>query len=242
MARIRKTDHATILTAIDVDNRKVAEVAAEYGCTPANIYGLLGKLRQAKRQEATGNTTEATKPSKMPVPATAEARAEMNSIVLLTSSQSLDLFAEPQTANPTTARTGKQAADVSPQHLAVEPCPVPSVDAAPSSPAPSLSSEVPLRPTTADAASPGLHSVPNVSALQRAAGKSRGGIGNALAKPGFGLTMRTAEGDENLTPFRSLDDLLSAVKPILRAAARSPDAVWFSIQPVDLATLDSDAA
>ena len=53
--------------------------------------------------------------------------------------------------------------------------------------------------------------------------------------------MRTPEGDENLTPFRSLDDLLSAVKPILRAAARSPDAVWFSIQPVDLATLDSDA-
>ena len=56
------------------------------------------------------------------------------------------------------------------------------------------------------------------------------------------LMMRTAEGDENLTPFRSLDDLLSAIKPILRAAARSPDAVWFCIQPVDLASLDSDAA
>ena len=56
------------------------------------------------------------------------------------------------------------------------------------------------------------------------------------------LVMRTAEGEENMTPFRSLDDLLSAVKPILRAAARSPDAVWFSIQPVDLASLDSDAA
>ena len=68
------------------------------------------------------------------------------------------------------------------------------------------------------------------------------GLGAALAKPGMALMMRTADGEENLTPFRSLDDLLSAVKPILRAAARSPDAVWFSIQPVDLAALDSDAA
>ena len=68
------------------------------------------------------------------------------------------------------------------------------------------------------------------------------GVGAALSKPCTALVMRTAEGEENLTPFRSLDDLLSAVKPILRVPARSPDAVWFSIQPVDLASLDSEAA
>ena len=68
------------------------------------------------------------------------------------------------------------------------------------------------------------------------------GLGAALAKPGFGLVMRTADGEDSMSPFRSLDDLLSAVKPILRAASRSPDTVWFSIQPIDLATLDSDAA
>jgi hypothetical protein len=45
-----------------------------------------------------------------------------------------------------------------------------------------------------------------------------------------------------MTPFRSLDDLLSAIKPILRAGARSPEPVWFSLQPVDLATIDVDAA
>jgi hypothetical protein len=67
----------------------------------------------------------------------------------------------------------------------------------------------------------------------------RSGIGSALAKPGYALAMRGPEGDENLTPFRSLDDLLSAVKPILRAAARNPEAIWFSIQPIDLASLDS---
>ena len=68
------------------------------------------------------------------------------------------------------------------------------------------------------------------------------GTGSTLAKAGVGLAMRTADGDETITPFRSLDDLLSAIKPILRSAARSPDAVWFSIQPVDLATLEVDAA
>ena len=77
---------------------------------------------------------------------------------------------------------------------------------------------------------------------RRGSGRKTGAVGAAAAKPGMALVMRTAEGEENMTPFRSLDDLLSAVKPILRAAARSPDAVWFSIQPVDLASLDRDAA
>ena len=67
-------------------------------------------------------------------------------------------------------------------------------------------------------------------------------VGARLAKPGMGLLMRTPEGEETMTPFRSLDDLLSAIKPILRAGARSPDPVWFSLQPVDLSTIDVDAA
>jgi hypothetical protein len=54
--------------------------------------------------------------------------------------------------------------------------------------------------------------------------------------------MRTSDGDESSTPFRSLDDLLSAVKPILRSAARSSDPIWFCIQPMDLADIDSEAA
>ena len=58
----------------------------------------------------------------------------------------------------------------------------------------------------------------------------------------MGLIMRTLDGEETMTPFRSLDDLLSAIKPILRAGARSPEPVWFSLQPVDLATIDVDAA
>jgi len=67
-------------------------------------------------------------------------------------------------------------------------------------------------------------------------------VGGKLAKPGMGLVMRTSDGEETMTPFRSIDDLLSAIKPILRAGARSPEPVWFSLRPVDLSTIDVDAA
>jgi transposase-like protein len=67
-------------------------------------------------------------------------------------------------------------------------------------------------------------------------------VGGKLAKPGMGLLMRTPDGEETMTPFRSIDDLLSAIKPMLRAGARSPEPVWFSLQPVDLSTIDMDAA
>jgi hypothetical protein len=62
----------------------------------------------------------------------------------------------------------------------------------------------------------------------------------AAAKTGIGLCLRTADGDESITPFRSLEDLLSAVKPVLRTAARSAEPIWFSLQSVDLATLNDD--
>jgi hypothetical protein len=77
---------------------------------------------------------------------------------------------------------------------------------------------------------------------REAAPQRTSGVGAKLAKTGFALAMRAAEGDENLTPFRSLEDLLAAVKPILRSAARSTDPIWFSIRPIDLSSLDNDAA
>ena len=80
---------------------------------------------------------------------------------------------------------------------------------------------------------------PTPHAARRAAPAA---VGGKLAKPGMGLLMRTPDGEETMTPFRSIDDLLSAIKPILRAGARSPEPVWFSLQPIDLATIDVDAA
>ena len=46
MARIGKQEHPRTLQMVDTEHRKVAEVAAEYGSTPADIYALLGKLRR----------------------------------------------------------------------------------------------------------------------------------------------------------------------------------------------------
>ena len=180
---------------VDGERRKVAEVAAEFGCTPANIYALLGKLRQAGTVDPVPETVA---PPAIPAP---------------------DLFAAAATE-------------------------LPALPAPAAKPAPALKAPVPKAPASKAPASKAP--APKVQAAvadppQRGPGKSRG-VGAAAAKPGFGLVMRSAEGEEAMTPFRSLDDLLSAVKPILRAAARSPDAVWFSIQPIDLATLDGDAA
>jgi hypothetical protein len=52
--------------------------------------------------------------------------------------------------------------------------------------------------------------------------------------------MRTSDGEEAVNPFRSLDELLSAAKSILRTAARSPEPIWFPIQQVDLDMLSED--
>ncbi len=168
MARIGKADHQRILHMADVDGRKVADIAAEFGCTPANIYALLGRLR--------GRAGKGTEPAEQSAPAPTLAPATP-----------IDLFA-----------------------------------AAPSS-------------------KPASGTVTDMSVHRPAAPPDRG-IGAKLAKPGFGLAMRTADGEESLAPFRSLDDLLTAIKPVLRSAARSSDPVWFSIQPIDLATIETDAA
>ncbi|WP_157033806.1 hypothetical protein [Belnapia moabensis] len=52
--------------------------------------------------------------------------------------------------------------------------------------------------------------------------------------------MRTSDGEEAVNPFHSLEELLSAAKPLLRTAARSPEPIWFSIQQVDLDTLGDE--
>ena len=233
MARISKAEHPRILQMVDGENRKVAEVAAEYGCTPANIYALLSKLRR-DAQPAPEMEAPDTSPPDKPDTSASETAAPSGASTPSLAPTLPDLFAPvPQPHEPAAAtgkRRGRPAAQTG-RAVAV------SAD----TPPPPQVAAVPQRQPEPVAATP-THTA-NVTDLPRqGSAKKAGGMGAALAKPGMALMMRTAEGDENLTPFRSLDDLLSAIKPILRAAARSPDAVWFSIQPVDLASLDSDAA
>ena len=52
MARINKADHAIILRKVEVEECKISDVAAEYGCSAANLYALLRKLRRAGVQPA----------------------------------------------------------------------------------------------------------------------------------------------------------------------------------------------
>ncbi len=235
MARIGKAEHPRILQMVDDENRKVAEVAAEYGCTPANIYALLSKLRRDARPSLeikTLDTSLLDKPGLLPAHDPAPSDAGMAAVTPALP----DLFAPAsQVGEPVApaAVTRKQRDNTTieiDRAVAVRaPIEAPKVAAVPQRhPEPAASTSVQAANVT-DASRPGKI-------------KKAGGMGAASAKPGVALMMRTAEGEENLTPFRSLDDLLSAVKPILRAAARSPDAIWFSIQPVDLASLDSDVA
>ena len=236
MARISKTEHPRILQMVDSDHRKVAEVAAEYGCTPANIYALLSKLRRQVAPDVEAFITR-EKAAHTPTSLDTAVPPLATAIEPAVTPAVPDLFGlgpKPEEAVARDAKAGRRrnqpvaesarAADVKTLKLA----PVPAgaavqrqePEAVSSLPAPSVVTQLPA---------PGYV-------------RKGGGLGATLAKPGMALVMRTAEREDNLTPFRSLDDLLSAVKPIPRAAARSPDAVWFSIQPVDLASLDSDAA
>ena len=236
MARISKAEHPRILQMVDSEHRKVAEVAAQYGCTPANIYALLSKLRRQVAPEGEAVSTRETSAdtssqsgAETHVSSTAEEPAIGPAVP--------DLFAPgPKLVQ---AAVRKPKADSRRPRPDAETARVTDVKMPKRAPVPPMAAVQRQEPEV-------VASAPNRSAVTQLSvpvpGRKGSGLGASLAKPGMALVMRTAEGEENMTPFRSLDDLLSAVKPILRAAARSPDAVWFSIQPVDLASLDSDAA
>ena len=192
MPRIAREDHTTIHHRVEVEGHKVAEVAAAYGCTPANIYAVLARL--CRRETPTAGQTVAAASS-------TEARA--------TDAASADLFSG--------------LTDVAPE--------------------PATSAGPPEQPGTVAAS-------PAVPAIKGATPQPRGGRREAPARPskpastpqttklGYGLLMRASDEEEAVHPFRSLEELLLAAKPILRLAARSLEPVWFSIQPIDLAALE----
>ncbi len=235
MARTGKSEHPRILQMVDNEHRKVAEVAAEYGCTPANIYALLAKLRREVSRGAEAASALADPAETLSLPA-AEKQPSSEAVMPEAMQAVPDLFAfgsQPEEALPRKATGGKRRAP-----SAVEVASTDNVET-------SHKGQTPSFPAVPRNEPEAVHSLPTRSVVTelpaRGTTKRGGGVGATLSKPGMALVMRTADGEENLTPFRSLDDLLSAVKPILRATARSPDAVWFSIHSVDLALLDSDA-
>lgn len=243
MARISKAEHARILHLADVERRRIADIAADYGCSVANIYALLGKLRRAApppMQEAVAGPVVVAAPPPPPVqevvagpvavaappPPSSPPAASVVDLFAVPAKPPVDV--EPRAAPPAVARpTPATPAAATP--APATPAPAALIPAAPTPAALAPAKPAPAKPTPARTASP-----PPPPPAPRARPP-------APAKPGYGLVMRSAEGEDSLAPFRSLEDLLGAIKPILRAAATSPEPVWFCIQPVDLATLDDDA-
>jgi transposase-like protein len=241
MARIKQADHPTILRMVDAERRKVADVAAEYGCTPAALYALLGKLRRRSGEGPRDNG-----PAQPPLALDPGRPAD-------TAAPTFGQRGEAAQAEPGLAAGVAQAAAPSNESASIPAAATWDVPVAASPAAVDVNvlaferSEPPAGagvPPTQEAKPPATSAPPKSPAgtesLRQRSG--RGALGAKLAKPGCGLVMRTADGEESMTPFRSVEDLLSAIKPILRASAASSDPVWFSLQPVDLATIDVDAA
>ncbi|MCB8874297.1 hypothetical protein [Acidisoma silvae] len=207
MARIKKEDHARILHMVDVERRAVREIATEFGCTAANIYSLLAKLRRAPAESGETVSFGVTEDA-AGLPEAAPAQPV------------LSLEAQPASVD-----------SAAPVPAAMEPVAdksfAPALVIVPSAPRPLVSPPAWPERTAAE---------PTPMPERRST------VGARLSKPGMGLVMRTEDGEETMTPFRSIDDLLSAIKPILRASARSQDAVWFSLQSVDLSAIEVDAA
>jgi hypothetical protein len=214
MARIRKEDHARILHLVDVERRPVREIAADFGCTSANIYGILAKLRR-----------EGDK-----VPGGAEEAGEAAGVPALLPAEQPGLSLDAATAEP----------DLYPAAPVESPLPKAAPDAAWEATSPDAAPRVVAFEVPAPKAAPAER--PDLRPVDKPVSKGQAAVGARLARPGMGLVMRTEDGEETMTPFRSIDDLLSAIKPILRASARSPDPVWFSLQPVDLSAVEVDAA
>ena len=209
MPRIPREEQATIRHRVDVEGHKVADVAAAYGCTPANIYAILAKLR---RQGAQDTGEVASSPS--------VAEAAPTSVPAVSAVD--DLFGALAAAN------SAPAAPAAMLPATPEP-PAPANDKA-SPPAVAASDPPPARVLSPASARSG-----------RAGAASRSSVAAPSSRPsktGYALLMRTSDGEEAVNPFRSLDELLAATKPILRTAARSPEPIWFSIQQVDLNALE----
>jgi hypothetical protein len=225
MAKIPQEMHAVIRRQVDEEGRKVAEVAAEYGCTPANIYAILTK---ARRQDSEPATTALSIPAVTPpVLATAAKARKVKAAPAKTAP--IDLFAgfgeeEPPPAPAPAGAPAKKTGPAKPGKAADRPAPQLEATKA--------------KPSRAQSAPPALEKSgrkeppPNDAAASAARVKG---------KPGYALIMRIVDGEETVNPFRSLDELLSASKLLLRTAVRSAEPIWFSIQQVDLESLAEDS-
>jgi hypothetical protein len=240
MARIAKSEYPKIQQMVQAEGRKVPEVATMYGCSPANIYAILSKLRRhegavAPAQSGLASTSAHDGPTEMPSVAGDRPAAVAHG------GMAGDLLAAIEGAN---AAPAPQEAGAAPSEEPAEaPLLVQPEQVAPILAVPSPVAEEPRITMPSPGPSAARQPAPGGAARKPAAALSLVETKPArAAKTGYALCMRSSDGDEASTPFRSLDELLSAVKPMLRNVARSPDPVWFSIRQINLADIDTEAA
>ena len=172
MAKIQKADQLKIYESVAIEGLKVADLAAQFGCTSQNIYSIVARLRRERTEQA------------LPLPLSI---VNENTVASEPHVPVADLFAAP--AEPEAAM----------------PPPAPPPTLPPSS----------ARPARPPVKAPAL-------------------------KSGMGLKMRTPEGEDSIVPFKSIEDLLSGIKPYLRDAARAPEPMWFCLERIDLAAFDPE--
>jgi len=285
MARIDRSEYPAIAQFV-ADGMNVPKIAAQFECTPANIYLIVSKIRNGEAGAAAAKLL-AKAPAKGPRPPTLKAavqgspRAPAAAAIeegAPAASDCPEPSPEPVASTPALPqedqskckRRGVATTDCAELELGLVPSEPPSqpsrkpdelpgTTASPSRAAeevmsepvlalsPDLTPSLAVRPpgaktrnfedaTLAKIARRPSEPSPLAAPVDRG-GRERNGRSNGAPKRGIGLIMRTSNGDEAVHPFRSIEDLLSAVKPLLRTASKSPEPIWFSIQGLDLSEL-----
>ena len=288
MARIDRSEYPAIAQFV-ADGMNVSEIAAQFECTPANIYLIVSKIRNGQAGAVAAKLLANT-PAKGARPATRKAavqgglRAPRAGVVAATeegasaTSDTPEPSPEPLARPPAlpqedqSKRKPRGVATVNYAELELGPIPsepprqpsrrpneLPATTASPPGAAEAAMSEPVLAlsfgPTPRPDAKPRGAKTRNTEEATLAkvtgrpselapfaapvdrGGRERNGRSNGAPKRGIGLIMRTSNGDEAVHPFRSIEDLLSAVKPLLRTASKSPEPIWFSIQGLDFSEL-----
>jgi hypothetical protein len=197
MARIAKSEHATIQRLVEVERKKVPEIAADYGCSPANIYAILTRLRRPS-PDAVNDAA----------PVALRIRASM--VVMDDRTTPPRTYgASPAGPRPATSGRGSAARDGQKRRptpdQATAPEAAPLLDVAEAAPMP-IPAPPPL-PAPIAITPPAVSPTTQTASRNASAPKAR-------LKSGYGLCTRSPEGDDSIMPFRSLEDLLSAVKPM----------------------------
>ena len=284
MARIDRSEYPAIAQFV-ADGMNVPEIAAQFECTPANIYLIVSKIRNGEAgaaaakllanapaegarlatrkadvqggpraplaviEEGAPATRDPPEPSPEPLarnPALPQEDQSKRQRRGVATADCAELELGPVPSEPPRQPSGKPdqlpATAASPPSAAEAGLPEPVLALSPGlPPGPDVrlrgaktrnTEEATLAKVTGRPSEP----TPLAAPVDRA-GRERNGRSNGAPKRGIGLIMRTSNGDEAVHPFRSIEDLLSAVKPLLRTASKSPEPIWFSIQGLDLSEL-----